>query len=188
MLAGHPPRNGVYLTIAIDGRGASGKSALATWLGGRLGDFTVIRGDDYFEPHDDPITWGDFNEQRLDTEVLSRLRAGERTIAFRPYDFPRRRVGREQAVVVQRGVIFERWFSLSLDVAWDLKVWVETPPDICLQRGLARDGSAVLGERARLAWEQVWQPREAVYIQKTSPLESANLVVEGTVAFELQLE
>ena len=187
LLAANPPRNGEYYTIAIDGRGASGKSNLATWLGSRLDGFAVVHGDDYFEPHDDSITWGDFNEERLDTELLAPLRRAERTIAFRPYDFPNGRVGPEQTIRVERGLVFERWFALSLVVPWDLTVWVETPQDVCLQRGLARDGAVALGERARLAWETVWQPREAAYIQETRPLDQAGIVVEGTSAFELQL-
>jgi uridine kinase len=146
-----------------------------------------VHGDDYFEPHDDPITWGDFNQERLDAELLSRLRRAERIIAFRPYDFSNGGVGPERTVVVQRGVIFERWFALSLDVRWDLTVWVDTPPDVCLQRGMARDGSVELGERARLAWETVWQQREAAYIQKTRPLDNVDIVIDGTSAYELQL-
>ena len=188
MLATRPPRNGMYYTIAIDGRGASGKSTLAEWLGSRLTGFAVVHGDDYFEPHDDPITWGDFNEERLDAELLSCLRRAEPTIAFRAWDFPRGEVGPEQTIAVQRGLIFERWFALSLDVLGDLTVWVESPPDVCLQRGLARDGGVALGERARLAWETVWQPREAAYIQETAPLDRADIVVDGTAAFALQLD
>lgn len=187
MLAARPPRNGEYYTIAIDGRGASGKSELATWLGSRLDGFAVVHGDDYFEPHDDPVTWGDFNEERLDAEVLLHVRHGVRIIAFRPYDFPNGAVGPERTIPVERGLIFERWFALSLDAQWDLTLWVETPPQVCLERGLARDGSVALGERARLAWETVWQPREAAYIQKTQPQDHVDIVIDGTSAFELQL-
>jgi hypothetical protein len=46
------PKNGEYVTVAIDGRGASGKSALALFLSSELDGFTVINGDDFFEPHD----------------------------------------------------------------------------------------------------------------------------------------
>ena len=71
-------------------------------------------------------------------------------------------------------------FGLSLDAPWDLAIWVDTPPPVCLERGLARDGGVVLGERARLVWETVWQPREDRYIEDVAPMASTDFVVDGT--------
>jgi uridine kinase len=181
------PRNGAYFTVCIDGRGGSGKSTLAGYLGARLPGFSLVHGDDYFEPHDHPVTWGDFNEDRLDAEVLAPIRAGARSFTVRPYDFSLSQVVHGTLVTVERGVILERWFGFGLPVAWDLTIWVETPPEVCLERGLARDGGA-LGDRARAAWEQFWQPREEQYITATSPRERADIVVDGTAPFEDQFE
>jgi len=82
----------------------------------------------------------------------------------------------------------ERWFGLALDAPWDLRIWVETPAEVCLARGLARDGARVLGDRARLAWETVWQPREERYLRDVAPHLTADLVVDGTAPFESQLD
>ncbi len=113
------PRNGAYPTIFVDGRGASGKTTLADFLGARLDGFTVVHGDDYFEPHNDAITWGDFNEVRFDADVLSHVRAGDRAIALRPFDFPNGRIGDAQSLTITGGLVVERWLGLFLDAPWD---------------------------------------------------------------------
>lgn len=181
-------KNGVYPVICIDGRGASGKTSLAEFLVSRLPGFTLVHGDDYFEPYDDPITWGDFNEARFDTDVLHQVRLGNRQIPLRPFDFPNGRIGDEQMLTVAQGLVVERWFGFSLDIPRDVSIWVETPASVCLARGLGRDGDVALGDRARLAWESVWQPREDRYIEAVVPTESADFVVDGTRPFEAQFQ
>jgi uridine kinase len=47
-LSKREPHNGRFFTIAIDGRGGSGKTHLAAYLKNILKDFTFIEGDDYF--------------------------------------------------------------------------------------------------------------------------------------------
>jgi hypothetical protein len=180
---GREPKNGEYLTIVIDGRGASGKTALAAFLGRTLEGFTVLNGDDYFEPHDHDVTWGDFNEQRFQDEVLTPINLGFREFSIRPFDFPRSELGQPIHLSISSGVIIERCFSFTLPLSGDVLIWVETPPMICLERGLQRDGAIALGERASAAWEQVWQPREARYISESSPMKIADYVVDGTRPF-----
>jgi uridine kinase len=187
MLDRHSPRNAAYSTVCIDGRGGSGKSSLAVYLGTLLSGFSIVHGDDYFEPHDDPITWGDINEDRLDADVLAPIRGGAPSFTVRPYDFVLSRVAAGRSVTVERGIIFERAFAFSLPVRWDLTIWVETPPEVCLARGIARDGDAQ-GHRAREAWEEVWQPREEEYIRVTTPRARADIIVDGTAPFEDQFE
>jgi hypothetical protein len=48
------------------------------------------------------------------------------------------------------------------------------------------DRAVALGDRARQAWETVWQRREERYIHETAPMESADFVVDGTAPFETQ--
>ncbi len=181
------PHNGSYPTVVVDGRGASGKTTLVGLLAQRLDGYAVIHGDDYFEPHDHPITWGDFAEERFDADVLARIRAGEREIPVQPFDFPRGRLGDVRPLTVDLGLVVERWFGFGLDAPWDVRIWVETPPEICLERGLGRDGGIALGERAVLAWTTVWQPREEAWIAEHRPRDQADLVLDGTRPFEPQL-
>lgn len=178
------PKNGEYITIAIDGRGASGKSALAEFLNQELEEFTIINGDDYFEPHSNEITWGEFNEKRFQDEVLLPIRKGLRGFSIRPFDFPNGELGQPKQMNIDRGVIIERCYSFELPIDWDVRIWVETPEEICLTRGLQREGAKVLGERATAAWTQVWQPRESGYIAKFQPIQIADYVVDGTQPFE----
>ena len=107
---------------------------------------------------------------------------------MRPFDFPNERVGPERALSIGPGLLVERWFGFALDAPWDIRIWVETPAEVCLARGLARDGARVLGDRARLAWETVWQPREERYIRDVTPQQTADLVLDGTAPFESQLD
>lgn len=74
---------------------------------------------------------------------------------------------------------------LTFDLNWDLKIWVETPKDICLKRGLEKDKD--LGERAAKAWQEVWQPQEDTYIRQTNPQDQADIAVDGTRSFEGQI-
>lgn len=180
------PRNGAYPTIVVDGRGASGKSSLGKFLRTTLPGFTVLNGDEYFEPHDDPVTWGAFNEARFNAEVLAALRTGNRAFEVRPFNFQSGQLDDARTIEVGSGVVIERCFGFALDVDWDLRIWVETPRDVCLRRGIERDASAELGERVRLAWETVWQPQEDDYIAATDPLKLADLVVAGMQPFAEQ--
>lgn len=178
------PKNGEYITIAIDGRGASGKSVLAEFLSHALPEFTIINGDDFFEPHSNEITWGEFNEERFQDEVLLPVRMGLREFAIRPFDFPNGELGQPKRMNIDRGIIIERYYSFELPVDWDIRIWVETPEGICLERGLQREGAKVLGNRATAAWLQVWQPRETRYIADLLPMQIADYVVDGTQPFE----
>lgn len=187
LLARVVPRNAAYPTVVVDGRGASGKTTLADLLVSHLEGWAVVHGDDYFEPHDHPVTWGDFDEERFDVDVLARVRQGEREIPVQPFDFALGRLGAVRPVVVHRGLVVERWFGFGLDAPWDVRIWVETPPEVCLERGLARDGGVALGERARLAWTTVWQPREEAFIQAVQPRRHADLLLDGTRPFLDQL-
>ena len=180
------PSNGAYITIAIDGRGASGKSALAEFLGQKLKEFTVINGDDYFEPHTNKITWGEFNEERFLEEVLLPIKMGLREFAIRPFDFPNGALGQPKQIKINQGVIIERCFSFELPIDWDGTIWVETPKEICLERGLQREGAKMFGKRATAAWSEVWQPRESRYITEKTPMRFADYVVNGTQPFEEQ--
>ncbi|MFZ2228241.1 MAG: hypothetical protein WA090_03105 [Candidatus Nanopelagicaceae bacterium] len=181
---GAEPRNGQCTTIAIDGRGASGKSTLALFLGTALDGFTVINGDDFFESHDDEIIWGEFNEERFRNEVLFPVNLGRREFTIRPFDFPQGELGPPKHLSINRGVIIERCFSFKFPIEWDIRIWVETPKKICLERGLKREGAKVLSKRATAAWTQIWQPRESHYIAKSSPRQIADYVVDGTQPFE----
>ena len=67
---------------------------------------------------------------------------------------------------------------------WDIKIWVEAPKEVCLERGLARENMP--RDRVLKAW-QIWQSAENEYIVNVKPQEIADIVIDSTKPFEEQL-
>jgi uridine kinase len=105
--------------------------------------------------------------------VLVPLSEG-RAAAFVPNDWggpPKERVVVEPGgVVVLEGVTASRAAFRPYLAA---SIWVETPRELCLARGLERDG-----EEARPQWE-AWMAAEDAYIAAEQPHEHADVVVRG---------
>lgn len=179
----HQPKNGRFFTIAIDGRGGSGKTSFAELLKVRLPGFTTLNGDDYFEPTHDSVVWGDFNDERFIHDIIEPLKSGS-NFAYRPYDWHTQPHISEKQIQVTEGFCLERCYSFTFDIDWDLKIWVETPKEICLERGLARENMP--REKTIPAW-QVWQQQEDAYIRDFGPQHRADIVIDGTLPFEKQL-
>jgi len=62
-----------------------------------------------------------------------------------------------------------------------LSIWIETPGQERLRRGLERDGEA-----ARPQWEE-WMVREDEYIEREHPAQKADLVINGTESYDLSV-
>jgi uridine kinase len=153
--------------VAIDGPGGSGKSTLAAWLAARL-DAQVIHTDD-FAAWDDPVDWW----PRLIELALEPLAAGRRA----RYD-PTRWGGaeRERIVIEPLGTVIVEGVTASRKAFRSYlaySIWVETPRDLRLRRGLERDGEAALG-----AWTD-WMEAEDRYIERERPAERGDLVIPG---------
>ena len=185
-LTAHLPKNERFYTVAIDGRGGSGKTRLAAYLNGIFFDFLIINGDDYFEPLLNELTWGEFNEERFDTDVLNPIRRGSNRIVHQPYDFEQGALTSPRNMVINQGICIERCFSFGFPIDWDLKIWVDTPKEVCLLRGIARN-PPLTRDRVIAVWEQVWQPREDQFIETFRPADQADLVIDGTQPFEDQV-
>ena len=182
-LATHQPKNGRFFTVAIDGRGGSGKTSFAELLKAKLPDFVILNGDDYFEPIKDPIVWGEFNDKRFVAEVIESLKTGNK-LTYRPYDWHADPHITEQKIEVTKGFCLERCYSFLFGLDWDLKIWVETPKEVCLERGIARE--LMPREKVIPAWK-VWQAKEDEYIHGFRPQEKADVVIDGLRPFEEQL-
>lgn len=179
----HKPKNGRFFAIAIDGRGGSGKSTFTELLKAKLPGFVVLNGDDYFEPTDDPVVWGDFNDERFNHDVIEPLKQGN-SFTYRPYDWHTDPHITERNIQVTKGFCLERNYSFKFNLDWDLKIWVETPKEVCLKRGLARENLPL--EKTIPAWK-VWQQREDEYIRDFKPQEKADIVTDGARPFEEQV-
>ena len=187
-LGGHlnkSPRNGKFYTIAVDGRGASGKSSLLEYLIELLPGYTALNGDDYFEPLENQSAWGDFNDDRFSKDIIEPLKQST-SFTYRPYDWHAEPHIAETLIQVRRGFILERCYSFEFELDWDVKIWVEAPKELCLVRALKRE--AMPRERVIEVWENVWQPREDEYIARVNPAEAADIVLDGAIPFKEQLK
>ena len=153
--------------VAVDGLGGAGKTSLAERLAAELGA-PVVHTDD-FASWDDPIDWW----PALLEQVLQPLAAG-RAVRFTPSSWggpPRAEVVVEPApFVVLEGVTASRE-AFRPYLAYS--IWVETPRDLRLARGLERGGADTV-ER----WQE-WMAAEDAYVARERPAEHADRVVPG---------
>src|SRR3569833_4290140 len=123
--------------VAVDGRGGAGKSTLAERLARGLGA-SVVHTDD-FESWDDPLDWW----PALLEQVLMPLSEG-RAATFVPNSWGG--PAKERVTIEPGGVVIVEGVTASREAFRPylvFSIWVETPRELCLQRGLERDGEAM---------------------------------------------
>ena len=162
-----PPAGMPARIIAVDGPGGAGKSTLAECLAHQLGAL-IISADD-FASWEIPMGSG---AALLET-VLIPIAAGQ-SVEFEPTAWggsPKARVLIEPAeFMILEGVGSSREeFRPYLSFC----IWVETPRELRLRRGLLRDG-----EDAGSRWRD-WMAAEDAYIERERPAEHADLVLPG---------
>ena len=158
--------------VAIDGRGGAGKTALAEWLESRLAKAAVVHIDDFGHPG---AVLDDWDWDRLRTQVLEPVTAGEST-RFQINDWSGDR-GEEWVELEAGGLVIVEGVSVlrsELGEPWHMTVWVESPFEIRLARGVERDG-----ESMRDMWLNFWMPEENRYIEAQKPQERVDYVVLG---------
>jgi uridine kinase len=155
--------------IAIDGPGGAGKSSLAARLAHELGGVPVLQTDD-FASWENPLDWW----PRLIAEALEPLSLNQ-TARFTRTHWANS--GREEwrevepaPFVILEGVSASRE---AFQPFLTYSIWIETPRELRLRRGLDRDG-----ERARGLWEE-WMAQEDRYIERERPQDRADLVLAG---------
>lgn len=180
-----PPKNGKYYVIAIDGRGGAGKSSLSKYISKLLPDFSYICGDSYFEPISHPIAWGGYNEERFYKDVIKPLGDTDTHINFRPYDWDSSDHIQNMPIDIGKGLFMDCCYSFTFDLDYDLKIWVDTPREVALARGIHR--STMPKEHAEKVWNEFWKPMEDKYIAEARPMQQADIVIDGTKPYEEQL-
>jgi uridine kinase len=155
-----------FTLVGIGGHGGAGKSTLAA----QIPAAQVVGTDEFWDGTE-------FELSRLRRDVLEPLLDGV-TARFWGYDWAAGRKAHDIRVVSPTGVIviegvcaLHRMFR----EAYDVRVWVQAPRELRLERGVARDG-----ESARRQWETVWMPSEERYVERDDPISCAHLVVDGS--------
>lgn len=161
--------------VTVDGPAGAGKTTFAAALadalrmrGARVGTIHLDDLYDGWDGLDDRLT------ERLADWVVTPLTEG-RPIRHRVYDWHAGRYGawRELPpadVVVVEGVGAGQ--PVIADVA-SLKIWVEAPPQVCRERGLARGGVGVAEHWA------AWTRREAEHFARYRTRDRADVVLPG---------
>lgn len=155
--------------IAIDGPGGAGKSTLAAKISMALGDAPIIHTDD-FASWENPLNWW----PRLIEQVLEPLSANW-PARYQRYDWITKQLAEWHDVQPVQFIVLEG-VSASREAFRPylaFSIWVDTPRDERLRRGLERDG-----EDARGLWEQ-WMAEEDRYVEREDPVKNADVVVSG---------
>jgi len=175
--AGHP--QGRPRIVAVDGRGASGRSTLAARVSALAPASAVVHTDD-LAWHEPLFGWG----QLLADVVLRPLHEG-RALAYRPPQWKRR--GRNRVIAVPAGldvVIVEGTGASQREHAdlIDTTVWVQADFAEAERRGVARDiVEGVNGDPDQVA--AFWHERmagELAFLDRQQPWQRACVVVNGT--------
>jgi uridine kinase len=163
---------GPLTVLGIGGCGGAGKTTLARRLAERVEGAQVVATDEFW-------TGSSFDLERLRVAVLDPLLAGS-VATFDSWNWATktRRAGRtvrpEGVIIVEGVCALHQMFRADLAV----RIWVDAPPEVRLERGVARDGEA-----SRMTWETVWMPNEMAYIERDDPIGCAHLIVDGTLPF-----
>lgn len=170
--------------LAIDGRGAAGKSTLAEVVVAAVPGAVVVHTDD-LAWHEPFFGWGHL----LRDGVLAPLHRGE-TVHFTPPQWePRGRTGVIEVPAGSPLVVVEGTGAGQRTCAdlVDAVVWVQSDFAAAEDRGVERDvASGVNGDRAQAAafWHE-WMGHELRFLAEDRPWQRAALVVAGTPVADL---
>jgi uridine kinase len=151
--------------IGIDGPGGAGKSTLAAKLSDK-----IVSTDDFITR-----AWEWYDFERLRREVIDPLLRGE-PARYRRVDWTDGELKEWHVVEPGGTVVIEGVAALDVRLrdAYEHRIWVETPREICFRRGLERDG-----EEALPLWE-AWSEKEQRYWAEQRPRDAADEIVDGS--------
>ena len=169
---------GQHRLVAIDGPGGAGKSTLASALSEASGGAPVIHTDD-FAATDNPINWW----PRLFEQVIEPLRRGD-AARYQRYDWSSESLAEWVTVAPAPVIIIEGVSAGRAEWAehLDFLIWVETPREERLRRGVERDGPAALDD-----WE-AWMGAEDAHYRRDPTRERADVVTDGMQHLPLRFE
>lgn len=176
-IAARPAKVGQIKFIGIDGHGGSGKTTLAASLAKQL-NAEIIHTDD-FASWDVPFEW----HNKLIENVFKPIELGAKTLNYpcskwwadhKPEPITNQAV---TPIMIVEGVGALR---RELRAYLSFGIYVDTPDDICLARGIERDknNGTNLADLTKM-WLD-WIDAENEYLRRDKPQDFADLVVNGT--------
>jgi uridine kinase len=170
--------------IAIDGHGGSGKSTLADMLSKAL-NAQVIHTDDF-------AGWGDGGEwwPSVVDKVFKPIQKGSKVLNYERTKWwenhhPEPAVDEPVTpIMILEGVSslrneFRDYIALG--------IFVDTPYDICLKRGVERDSTVGKSkEEISKLWHE-WLDGELSYFRNMDPKAYADIIIDGTKPFAEQI-
>ena len=170
-----PPRLGPVRVVCVDGPAGSGKTTTAAALAASARATGVHAEDVHLD--DLYAGWSGLGGSlwpRLAAQVLEPLRRG-RPGRFQRYDWAAARFDDWVDVPVPDLLVLEGCGSapLAADPVAVLRVWVEAPDALRLERGLARDGAD-----ARPHWER-WMRDEAAHFARERTRDRADVRLDA---------
>lgn len=176
------------VVAAIDGRGGAGKSSLARALVARLSRSAHVEYDWFHLPKDQVSPERRFDHQRLIAEVISPHRSGARDLTFLRYNWgylagvPDGFHADPTTIADREILVIEGCETLHpvLVSHFDLRIWVDTAPEVALERGIRRDIEEyhLDPDRVRAAWSE-WSAWEAKSLSKDDRRGRADSIVEA---------
>jgi len=169
------PRLGAVRLVVIDGPAGSGKTTLAAALAASLRaeglDVVLFHLDDIYDG------WAGLDGvgERYAAWVLEPLADG-RPGRYRRYDWAAGEFAEWCDLPVPDVLIVDGCGAAQrcVDDVATLRIWVEAPAALRLERGIARDGEALRAEWLR------WMALEAEHFERESTRERADVLVDGT--------
>jgi len=171
-----PPQPQAGITIiGIDGRSRSGKSTLAEQIAGETPDVAIVHTDD-IAWHHSFFGWTDV----LISGILQPLRQCGAPVSFTPRPWVER--GRPGCVTVPGGthiVLVEGVGAARRELTdWlDASVWVQTDPEVAMQRTIDLD-------RDPPGFVEDWMREENAHLDADMPWTRATAIASGQHRFE----
>jgi uridine kinase len=154
--------------IAVDGFGGSGKSTLCNHLSKLLTDSMIIQTDDFIKsPHEPNVFEHDW--QAIEDKVLKRIKT-DNAITVKIYDWHILGAIPDVKAAIKRYVLIDGIGLLESKFTqyFDLKIWMDCPYELALERGKKRDKEEQGVDHDEL-WDTIWGPGSQDYFKRARP-------------------